>query len=154
MKRKHLQYSQINCRMRHFDRNVSLASGWPTMAWLPDLSSAHSTSFDEGSGNWEVTHVSCFSGSPSLPPGELALQGCTVHVYDQGPVTLQKVHSTIAEHLQELQHQGLLGEEQQLRVSELASYPGSSSQNIDGVYPCCAGQCDCGHSAIRSCIRG
>ena len=124
------------------------------MAWLPDLSSAHSTSFDEGSGNWEVTHVLCFSGSPSLPPGELALQGCTVHVYDQGPVTLQKVHSTIAEHLQELRHQGLLGEEQQLRVSELPSYPGSFSQNIDSVYPCYAGQCDCGHSAIRSCVRG
>ena len=98
------------------------------MAWLPDLSSAHSTSFDEGSGNWGVSHVSCFSGPPSLPPGELALQGCTVHVYDQGPVTLQKVHSTIAEHLQELRHQALLGEEQQLRVSELPSYPGSSSQ--------------------------
>ena len=104
-----------------FDRNVSLASGWFTIVWLPDLSSAHSTSFDEGSGNWGVSHVLCFSGPPSLPPGELALQGCTVHVYDQGPVTLQKVHSTIAEHLQELRHQGLLGEEQQLRVSELAT---------------------------------
>ena len=34
-----------------FDRNVSLAIGWSTMAWLSDLSSAHSTSFDEGSGN-------------------------------------------------------------------------------------------------------
>lgn len=77
-----------------------------------------------------VSHVSCFSGPPSLPPGELALQGCTVHVYDQGPVTLQKVHSTIAEHLQEFRHQGLLGEEQQLRVSELPS-----SQHIDSVYP-------------------
>ena len=74
--------------------------------------------------------MSCFSGPPSLPPGELALQGCTVHVYDQGPVTLQKVHSTITEHLQELRHQGLLGEEQQLRVSELPSYPGSSHRTL------------------------
>jgi len=52
-----------------------------------------------------------------LSPGELALQGCTVHVYDRNPVTLQTVHSTIARQLQELRQQGILGEDQQLKVN-------------------------------------
>ena len=53
----------------------------------------------------------------AVPSGELALQGCTVHVYDENPITLQRVHSTISDQLQELKENGLLEQDQQLRVS-------------------------------------
>ena len=54
----------------------------------------------------------------SLSPivGELALQGCTVHVYDHSPLTVQTVHSTVARQLDELRQAALLTEEHSLRV--------------------------------------
>ena len=49
--------------------------------------------------------------------GELALEGCTVHIYDHDSLKLQTIHSTISAQLQQLKEQGLLSEEHQLRVS-------------------------------------
>lgn len=51
--------------------------------------------------------------------GELALQGCTVHIYDQDSLQLQMIHSTISAHLQQLRDQGLLSEGYQLQVSTI-----------------------------------
>lgn len=50
--------------------------------------------------------------------GELALQGCTVHVYDGSSLTLQTLHSTIDQQLQQLRDCGLLPPDQQLRVGQ------------------------------------
>lgn len=49
--------------------------------------------------------------------GELALQGCTVHVYDGSPLTLQTLHSIVDQQLQQLRDCGLLPPDQQLRGS-------------------------------------
>ena len=48
--------------------------------------------------------------------GELALQGCTVHLYDRDDLKLQTVHSTISDQLQELKDQGILSQGHQLQV--------------------------------------
>ncbi|XP_064402637.1 uncharacterized protein LOC135348383 [Halichondria panicea] len=40
--------------------------------------------------------------------GELALQGCTVHIYDHNPLTIQTIHSIIEAHFQELRDNNLL----------------------------------------------
>ena len=50
--------------------------------------------------------------------GELALQGCTVHLYDRDDLKLQTVHSTISDQLQELKDQGILSQGQKLLVSK------------------------------------
>ena len=49
--------------------------------------------------------------------GELALQGCTVRLYDQDSLKLQIVHSIISDQLQQLKDQGLLSQGHQLQVS-------------------------------------
>ncbi len=43
-----------------------------------------------------------------LNSGELALQGCTVHIYDHNPLTIQTIHSIVEAHLQELKNNNLL----------------------------------------------
>ena len=48
--------------------------------------------------------------------GELALEGCTVHLFDHNSLKLQTIHSTISDHLQQLKGQGLLSQEYQLKV--------------------------------------
>ena len=48
--------------------------------------------------------------------GELALQGCTVHLYDRDDLKLQTVHSTISDQLQELKDQS---QRHQLQVSAI-----------------------------------
>ena len=49
--------------------------------------------------------------------GELALEGCTVHLFDHDSLKLQTIHSTVSDHLQQLKGQGLLSQEYQLKVS-------------------------------------
>ena len=56
-----------------------------------------------------VTHGLCFSG-------ELALRGVTVHMYDYDSIKVQKIHSIIAEQLDELRAQGLLHTDHKLQV--------------------------------------
>ncbi len=41
-----------------------------------------------------------------------------MHLYDENPITLQTVHSTIAGQLEELREQGLVGRNQGLRVRD------------------------------------
>ncbi len=43
-----------------------------------------------------------------LNTGELALQGCTVHIYDHNPLTIQTIHSIVEAHFQELRDNNLL----------------------------------------------
>lgn len=49
-------------------------------------------------------------------PGELALCGCTVRVYDHNTLNLQTVHSRISEQIQELTANGLLPPQYNLKV--------------------------------------
>ena len=53
---------------------------------------------------------------PMMYAGELALQGCAVHLYDRDDLKLQIVHSTISDQLQELKDQGILSRGHQLQV--------------------------------------
>ena len=53
--------------------------------------------------------------------GELALQGCTVHVHDGDPIRLQTVHSVIQGQLQELKERGLLDHDAKPKANKLTN---------------------------------
>ena len=53
----------------------------------------------------------------AIRTGELALLGCTVHIFDHDSLKLQTIHSIISDHLQQLKEQGLISEGHQLQVS-------------------------------------
>lgn len=63
-----------------------------------------------GTLNLVVTVPHPISHNVYMYSGELALQGCTVHLYDRDDLKLQTVHSTISHQLQELKDRGVLSQ--------------------------------------------